>query len=268
GLPRSGTTLTCHLLNKLPDTVALHEPMKVWEFPKLKNHDAIINEIKLFFEEMRQLIRTRKIALSKQADGKVPDNPFPDKYSSSGLRCGKVSVGMISVKKELSLDFLLIIKHPAAFTALLETLIKHFPCYAVIRNPLAILTSWNSIAAPIQNGYAPAAENLDIDLKHALAGIKDKIGRQLYLLSWFFEKYLHLLSNDNILRYEDIVSSGGKALHVITPHALLLDEKLKNKNKNVIYDPDKMRVLGERLLYSKGAYWEFYSKESIELLLN
>jgi hypothetical protein len=27
GLPRSGTTLVCRLLNKLPDTVALHEPL-------------------------------------------------------------------------------------------------------------------------------------------------------------------------------------------------------------------------------------------------
>src|SRR5262245_2561552 len=27
GIPRSGTTLTCHLLNSLPDIVALHEPI-------------------------------------------------------------------------------------------------------------------------------------------------------------------------------------------------------------------------------------------------
>ncbi len=27
GIPRSGTTLICYLLNKIPNTVALHEPM-------------------------------------------------------------------------------------------------------------------------------------------------------------------------------------------------------------------------------------------------
>jgi hypothetical protein len=267
GLPRSGTTLTCHLLNKLPNTIALHEPMKVWVFPKLKHHDAIINKIKLFFEEMRQSVSTHKIAISKQANGKVPDNPFPDEYSSSGLRHGKVAVSTISVEKELHRDFLLIIKHPAAFTAILESLIRHFPCYAVIRNPLAVVTSWNSIAAPIQKGHAFAAENLDSHLKQALACIEDKIERQLYLLSWFFKKYRQLLPEKAILRYEDIVSSGGKALSVITPHAHLLNKKLKNKNKNIIYDLDKMRLLGERLLRTEGAYWEFYTKESVELLL-
>jgi hypothetical protein len=41
GTPRSGTTLPCHLLNELPDTVALHEPMKVKEFSGLTDHEEI-----------------------------------------------------------------------------------------------------------------------------------------------------------------------------------------------------------------------------------
>jgi hypothetical protein len=32
GTPRSGTTLVCHLLNQLPDTVALNEPMQPRHF--------------------------------------------------------------------------------------------------------------------------------------------------------------------------------------------------------------------------------------------
>ena len=35
GLGRSGTTLTCHLLNKLPDTVALAEPIAPGKFEDL-----------------------------------------------------------------------------------------------------------------------------------------------------------------------------------------------------------------------------------------
>jgi hypothetical protein len=40
GLPRSGTTLTCHLLNKLPNTVALHEPIAPGQFVDLESEDA------------------------------------------------------------------------------------------------------------------------------------------------------------------------------------------------------------------------------------
>ena len=35
GLPRSGTTLACHLLNKLPDTVAVLEPFEAGRFAGL-----------------------------------------------------------------------------------------------------------------------------------------------------------------------------------------------------------------------------------------
>ena len=41
GVPRSGTTLICYLLNKVPDAIALHEPMAVAEFPKLRTREAI-----------------------------------------------------------------------------------------------------------------------------------------------------------------------------------------------------------------------------------
>ena len=35
GPPRSGTTLACHMLNKLPGTVALHEPIPPRRFAGL-----------------------------------------------------------------------------------------------------------------------------------------------------------------------------------------------------------------------------------------
>jgi ribosome-associated protein YbcJ (S4-like RNA binding protein) len=267
GLPRSGTTLTCHLLNKLPDTVALHEPMNVTAFPQLKSHEAICDEIYRFFMEMRKSILNQRIAISKQVGGKVPDNPVSNRYSESGLRRSIASPSKIAIDKKVSPDFLLVIKHPSAFTATLESLVKRFPCYAVIRNPLSVLTSWNSVSFPVETGHAPAAETLDLQLKKTLSEIEDKIERQLHLLSWFFGKFHRVLPDESILRYEHIVSSGGKALSAITSYALLLNENLENKNKNILYHLDTMKLLGERLLNSKGAYWEFYSKENIESLL-
>jgi len=45
GIARSGTTLTCALLNKLPQTVALHEPMNPAELVGLDVHTAFLDRV-------------------------------------------------------------------------------------------------------------------------------------------------------------------------------------------------------------------------------
>jgi hypothetical protein len=70
------------------------------------------------------------------------------------------------------------------------------------------------------------------------------------------------------LRYEDIVSSGGQALKVVHPAAGELGEPLESKNLNPLYDRREVLHLGERLLQSEGAYWNFYSRESVEKILS
>src|SRR5918994_219582 len=86
GTPRSGTTLTCHLLNKLPEAVALHEPMRVRDFAAMEDHAAVGRAIRGFCDDQRKSILERKRAISKQADGSVPDNPFGATRSDRGLR--------------------------------------------------------------------------------------------------------------------------------------------------------------------------------------
>ena len=61
GTPRSGTTLLCSLLNKVPDTVALHEPMNVWDFPKCKDAQAIADVIESFCTETRASLREHSL---------------------------------------------------------------------------------------------------------------------------------------------------------------------------------------------------------------
>jgi hypothetical protein len=119
---------------------------------------------------------------------------------------------------------------------------------------------------PVQRGRAPAAEKFDPELTRELDRIKDNTQRQLHLLSWFFEKYHQLLPPDHVIRYEEMVATGGKILQVITPRAEL-SEPLENKNQNRLYDPATMRTLAERLLQSEGAYWRFYTRESVQALL-
>jgi hypothetical protein len=268
GTPRSGTTLTCHLLNKLPDTVALHEPMKVKELAELKNHEQICRAIERFCDEQRTSIHECKRAVSKNVDGAVPDNPFGVDRSDAGLRQMVASKSEIVVDKELSQDFMLVIKHPAAFAAVLEGLVKRFPVYAVIRNPLATLASWSSIDVNVQSGHAGAAERLDSNLKAKLAAIGDDLDRQIYLLGWFHGQFRRYLPEQSIIRYESVTESGGRALSVVRPEAKDLSEPLESRNKNVLYDHRSMLRIAERLLKSEGAYWDSYTRDSVERLLD
>jgi len=287
GVPRSGTTLTCYLLNKLPDTVALHEPMLIDQSANIQSHELICDEISQFYEQTRKSLRENGTAISKHVGGRIPDNP-KKRYSSLfrllpnclmrpwtffgkdiviGLRKSRVSRGLITVEKTLSSDFLLCIKHNAGFTALLESLHRRYLCYAVVRNPLPVLASWNSIDGATARGHIPAAEHVDEALAQKLAQISDLFERQIYILSWFFERFHTILPRNNVVRYEDIVASDGRVLKVITDKAIELNETLENKNKNKLYNRKLMLTLGEKLLKRDGTFWEFYSKESVEQLL-
>lgn len=267
GLPRSGTTLTCHLLNKLPNTVALHEPIEFREILKFKTYQEICLYVAGQFERMRDSILIEKMAISRQIQGQIPDNNFGDKKDfNSGLRKNLVSIGTVDINKQLEPNFLLIIKEPGIFTAILKNLVEQFPTFAVIRNPLAVLASWNTVPFHVTKGRTPIAR-LDNTLAQGLAKIKDRIDRQIYILSWFYEQYEMYLPDPSILRYETIIASGGKALSVIQSQIQMLQDSLENKNLNQLYDREMMLVLGDKLLNSEGAFWNFYSRESVETLL-
>jgi hypothetical protein len=267
GVPRSGTTLACYLLNKLANVVALHEPMEVWRLADLANDRVRCNTVVDFFSKMRQSLLTQGLAVSKQVAGEVPDNPVSELVNPEGLRETAVSLGQISVGKNLDKDFTLVVKHPAAFTAMLNVLVKRFRCYAIIRNPLAVLASWNSVALPVEQGHAPIAEALDSVLRAELSRRPDKFDRQVCLLNWYFDQYYQTLPAASILRYEEVVVSEGRALKRIVPCAEGMAERLNNNNNSAAYDGKAIRAVGSKLLASEGTYWRFYKRETVAALL-
>jgi hypothetical protein len=268
GVPRSGSTLACFLLNKLPDVVALHEPMQVWRLKELPDRARVLDEIEAFLEESRERLLSEGLAPSKHIDGRVPDNPFTDVVAESGLRTIQDRRDTISFEGPLSEAFVLVIKHPVAFAALLEDLVTRFRCFATIRNPLAVLGSWNSIDLPFQRGHAPIGEALDPPLGRALAQIPAVHERQLHLLGWFYDRFRRFLPRESVLRYEDVVETGGGALEVVTGRAADLAEPLEDRNGSQLYDRALMQDLGARLLASEGPYWDFYSRDDVARLLD
>ena len=62
GIPRSGSTLACSLLNRLPDVVALNETMNIGELLALPDAESRVRAIADYFAETRRTIdRTGKV---------------------------------------------------------------------------------------------------------------------------------------------------------------------------------------------------------------
>ena len=268
GTPRSGTTLLCSLLNKLPDTVALHEPMNVWEFPNCPDAAAIADVIERFCRDTRKSLLEKGVAVSKHVGGLIPDNVAADQVNRSGTRLRHTEHGPVRIDKPLSEEFALAIKHPVAFTALLGTLSQRFECVAIVRNPLSMLASWNSLAwLNVRNGHAPIGEKLDSQLRQELAAQPDVFERQIHILEWFYKRFREFLPNNAVIKYEDLIASRGRELVSFFPEAANLNESLVSKNVNKFYDKAVMQQLGEKLLGRSGIIWDFYQKSDVEKLL-
>lgn len=267
GPGRSGTTLTCHLLNKLPNTVALAEPLTPSRFEEqMPDYEAVCDELEKVYRRMRRRALKQGVVLSKHVGGIVPDNT---KGKVEGVRRRIAVKGKIPVGKDLDRDFFLAIKQPGMFTALLPHLAKRFPCYAIVRNPLAIIASAGSIQKK-KKGKNPSAQmRYDAGYRRQVQedqkASTDGVGRRL---SYIFERYEKFLPREHIIRYEDICVSGGKALEVIVPSAADLDVPLENKNANPLYDRERSLRVGERLLESEGVYWNFYTREEVQEIMD
>lgn len=266
GLPRAGTTLTCHLLGSLPDTVALPEPMDLATLEN-KSPQEILGRVDHFIDETRASLLDDRTAHSMHIAGEVPEDPVSGEQLQHGLRKSIASSGRIRFDKTLSTDFLLVIKHNAGFAAILEHLARRYLCYAVVRNPLALLASWQSVDLPINSGHVPVGERLDGELRLALARIEDSLDRQLHILDWFCDRFVRFIAPERVIRYEDVVATRGRALSIVTPRALDLDRTLQSRNtggerhRRECYD-----MLASRLMSSRGTWQHFYAKEGVESL--
>jgi hypothetical protein len=244
------------------------EPFEPGRFAGLlPDRKAVADAMERWFRKSRRRALREGEVITRHVGGEIPDNPFGSSRSGIEPRQWLASKGKIGVGKDLESDFFLVVKDPPMFTALLPVLVRRFPTFAVVRNPLAVLASWNSVDIPARQGRVPKAEQYDPELVHRMTAIDDRLARQFALLDWWFVRFEKFLPEDHIVRYEDIVTSGGKALAAIVPAAAGLDEQLSGRNANELYDRNDVAEIGKRLLASEGAYWRFYPRDNVEELL-
>lgn len=260
GLPRSGTTLCCHLLNQAPDTVALFEPMDVLALPA-QDRAAAVAAVGEHAEQARRTLLETGRATTFHADGQVPDNPAGDTVGRQ--RTWRVSRGEVGFDKALGPDFTLAIKHNAAFTALLPELCALGPCLGVVRNPLAVLASWNSLDLPVSRGHVPAGERLDPALADALAAEPVLFERQRLVLEWFVGRFLDHLGPDRLVRYETLVQDPGAELFARAGLATAPATALGNRNTNADYPRGLIDGLAGHLVNRPGRWRELYDEQEV-----
>ena len=230
GLPRAGTTLVCSLLNNYADTLALAEPL---ELSHQDDPDIALLEIAAFIEQTRIEAIQSGTAVSKNIEGIVPSNTIEETIGLEEGRRRRVVVqhSHIAVKKPLSKNFYLVIKHPAEFTALADRLNGRFPLYAILRNPLAVLAAWQTVEIPVYYGHMPMMECFVPGLTDRLNAIEDRLERQVEVMRFILNTYLHFPA-DRILRYEDTLADPQTQLGRLTPHVI------QSPHPNLVpYDP-------------------------------
>jgi len=263
GIPRSGSSLSCKILNEFPDTLALLEPINPNEYPVEKGNLQVCRQVNNFAFEARKNVLYKGTAPSKQISGVIPDNPIEPGLQKDRLRKNIVADGEVKIPKgKLSSGFLLVIKQNAFFAALLKDLKNFFSCYGLVRNPLSVLGSWSSVDLPVHDGHIPAGERFDPVLKRKLASMGDPLERQIFIIQWFFDVFDTHLSPSHIFRYEDLIESDGKIFERITgeklPHPSALESRL---SYGPAFDPEEAY---RAILRHKGSLWKYYTREEIE----
>lgn len=260
GIPRGGTTLACRLAGLARDCVALFEPMDPETLPLQRK--AAIDGIQAFFSDTRRRLEREGVAPSKQRDGQVPDNPYsaPD---ATGKRQWLVAPGLVEVPPPAP-GFTLAVKHNASFTALLPELARRMRVVAVVRNPLAVLASWNTVELPVSGGRIPAGERFDAALAARLDGEPDRVQRQLIVLEWFFDRYRAAGDEITVVRYEDIVATGGQALYAAARLQGEGDGSLRGRNASAAYRGIDIAGMAAGLARAGGAWRHWYAQADID----
>ena len=274
GIPRSGTSLCCRLAGELPDTVALSEPIRRKAFEGMDGPHEMDSPgnacacIEDFVKQTRVRILAERRAPSIQVEGRLDDNRVASKHADAGLRQLKGEWGEIAIDKPLSARFTLLIKHNALFAALLPRLTESFSCLALVRNPLSVLASWQTVNLPVHRGRIPAGEQFDLQLHRTLEQEPKVLRRQIIVLNWFFAQYQAHLTPENIIRYEDLVGSGGLALFRRLGYARARPVVLKSRNDNAPYDKTMIDTLLKAVLETDGIWTRFYSPADCEQVVD
>ncbi|MBC3764930.1 sulfotransferase domain-containing protein [Neptunicella marina] len=260
GIPRSGTTLCCKLLNQSKDIIALHEPINPGTWPKNFSTTQAVETIQRQIDDFYSAIVTGQPFENGEQQGLLIDNPVGTE-SKGGIRQVVARRGQLTLEPRPAGSFHLVVKQNALFTALLPELASQYPMVCIVRNPVDVLLSWMTVDLPVNRGRVPAGERFSQQLRYALEN-KSVIDKQLVIYQWFIDKFMD--SSLPVVRYEDVLVTGGGALHVALGLPEIAQAPLKKKHRK--FQPHIIEQLTHCIDKIKNlSLYGLYSKESIQL---
>ena len=220
------------------------------------------------FRTQRESILAKGEAIGKTIDGRIPDDNYVPEPGPDGMRKLAVKSGTFSVPGQQP-GFTLVIKQTAQGVFGLGDMPPEIPALGIVRNPISTLVSWIQTDHGVRTqGRSSAIDKMVPEIGRDLKQIPDILDRQIALMHRVFAEIGTFLMPQDVIRYEEIVSSGGTVLARVVPAASALDVRLENRNMNPVFEPAEMIRVGERLLRSEGAAWVFYRKDEVESLLD
>lgn len=233
GIPRAGTTLAASLLDAAPNTVCLNEPEWQHPHPTLDAAGFALAVKEDFAAVREKLLAGIPVPDRRDASGGVLTN-----YYDSGTNKNFVMHPL--VRKNLTADFTLAMKHNGPYLAVLPELVQLgcFDIRAVIRHPLPVIRSWRRLALPISNGEMPNATAYWPQMKLLTESKLPLLEKQVQMLELMFARIFDYQSQINLVRYEDVRGQGIQEAEKETPEdAMILEMLNRHAPKAMGYYP-------------------------------
>lgn len=263
GIPRSGTTLLIHLIDKYTQSIVLTEPTWI-KLLREESNDEPNNFLILMLDHIKEI--RKKIKNNQEIEVLVDsrNNEVPQNFFIREQNKSKTSVKNIKkhTLKKLPQHFnnqQLFIKANTYFTAILKQIVENdsFSTTAVIRDPLATLKSWRSLDIPVSRGQLKIANLFSADVRN-ISKIDDLLIRQVKLLDWFYQQYHEFQDKINIIKYEDLVLEPQQIISRITKSDSTFSEELRSMNNSSHYNHTETEMLTTAIKTHASNYAYFY----------
>ena len=273
GIPCSGGGLVCRLLNRLPDVVAIDEPMVLDDLFDVEDSELRFRSVVDYFAEIRDTVAIRHTNAFQYRSPNLFSHFLKRQRCTSPLPHEGDLKEAFEINQYLPPDFTVAVKSQNLFACSLATMAHRFLCCAVVRNPVAILREWRVRNGPLQQGRAPQIERTDPSLATKLDSAANVRERRVILLDWYFRRFTGNLGSAVVQRYEDVVASNGGSLATVVASAgaipSLPGSPLQDRNAEIQEDPAIAEKELEALVKEpEHACWVFYRPAEAESLFD
>ena len=214
GLPRSGTTLAAAVIDQAPDSLCLSEPDGHLDLmSRAASAEDFVTSLCEEFDAVRRTILGGGSVLDRRrADGAPITNYFSDPLPD-GRREAVFATRGVS-RSGLSVDFVLGVKHNALYAAVLPEIVNsgRFRVIAIVRDPIAVLMSLQTLDLPISRGRLPAGERFWPALAALGRADVDLTDKQIRICDLLLHRFAQLADRIAVIPYEVFVTDPAQLL--------------------------------------------------------